>query len=190
MITLYLGLMGSGKTEHLLKDYLFCNYNKLLVSSSYTRNNGFVSSRCGLKYPCDLQLHSNQSIYIEKAIKEKGYEYIFIDEFQFFDIDILDLIDKYIHLNWYLSGLERDVYKNNFGYINYIRRKYLCNINYYDMNCQNCNKRKAEEMTRTVNNDNVILVGDKEYLSVCDECYEVINEKITKANKSIKQIKK
>lgn len=181
MIYIYNGLMGSGKTDNLLKEYFRIKYDKknkpLLVKSTIDRQERFVKSRSGLQALCDLSLNKNEIQVIYQYIDKYDYTHVFIDEVQFFDEDIKYLVQNYHRVSFYLSGLERDYKNNYFGYLHQIKNfSNVKKIYQFDITCQNCNYNIATSCFRKVKNENQILVGDKEYMSVCIDCYNYLNK--------------
>lgn len=180
MITIYSGLMGAGKTESLLKTYFLTKEDKrnkvLLVKNTIDRQKSYVQSRSGLKSLADLILKSNEIGVLDCMIKQRNITHCFIDECEFFDYDLVYLVQNNKRVHFYLSGLERNYLKKPFGYLSVIKN--LCeheNI-YFSMNCQECNEVEAKHCFRLVADEAEILVGDKEYRSVCDACYDLLNE--------------
>jgi thymidine kinase len=109
--------------------------------------------------------------------QDLGKSCVLIDEVQFFDYDIVYLVQNNRHVNFYLSGLETDFKKAPFGFLNLIKSQCKNNYIWHDMNCQNCGYMSAQWNYRKVKSDNVILVGDKEYLSVCSPCFDLLEGK-------------
>lgn len=181
MIYIYNGLMGSGKTDNLLKEYFKVKDDKknkpLLVKSTFDRQEKFVKSRSGLKALADLSLNKNEIQVIYQYIDKYYYTHVFIDEVQFFDEDIKYLVQNYNRVLFYLSGLEKDYKDNLFGYLYQIKTfPNVKKIYHFYITCQNCNYNVATNCFRIIKNDNQILVGDKEYMSVCKNCYEYLNK--------------
>lgn len=180
MITIFGGCMGSGKTENLIKTYNLTKEDKknnvLLVKNLIDRQKIYVQSRSGLKALANLVLKSNEVGVIDCTIREKNITHCFIDEVQFFDYDIVYLVQNNPRVHFCLSGIETDYQKKPFGFLGVIRK--LCKHDYIhlDMTCQNCNKFSAEWNYRIVKGQGVILVGDKEYKSVCSMCYDVLDK--------------
>lgn len=180
MITIFGGCMGSGKTENLIKTYNLTKEDKknnvLLVKSILDRQKTYVQSRNGLKALANLVLKSNEVGVIDCTIREKNITDCFIDEAQFFDYDLVYLVQNNTRVNFYLSGIETDYQKKPLGFLGVIRKLCKHEYIYFDITCQNCNKFSAEWNYRLVKGQGVILVGDKEYKSVCSMCYDVLDK--------------
>jgi thymidine kinase len=180
MIKILAGCMRSGKTDTLLKIYNITKDNKkhntLLVKSFFDRQKLYVKSRSGLKSLADLVLKPNEIGVIDSVIKEKKITDVFIDEVQFFDYDIVYLVQNNYHINFYLSGLEYDYKRRPFGFLNVIKQ--ICKHDYiwHDMPCENCQQFEAKHSFKTTDNEEIIDVGDLEYMSVCDYCYDLLLE--------------
>jgi thymidine kinase len=181
MIYIYSGLMSSGKTENLIKDYFKIKEDKknkvLLVKSNNDRTEKFVKSRSGLKALADLSLNNNEVSVIASYIDTYNYTHVFIDEVQMFDEDIKYLVQNYNRINFYLSGLERNRFKKRFGYLSIIKAfENVKKINEYEMFCQNCEIEIAQEVFGFINTKDEIVVGDSEYISVCNNCYDILEK--------------
>jgi len=185
LIILYLGLMGSGKTENLLNHYFQAKKDKknkvLLVKSMFDRTKKYVQSRNGNKAIADLSLKPNEVSVIFSYIDKYKYSHVFIDEVEMFDEDIKYLVQTYPSVQFHLSGLERNFLKKPFGYLSEIKkfdsvvREMTCL-----MLCQNCKSVVAVEMFRLVDSKEEILIGDKEYIAVCNSCYDNLELEKTK----------
>ena len=181
MITIYSGCMGSGKTESLIKKYNEIKQDKkrncLMVKNLLDRTKIYVQSRSGLKAIANLVLKHDEISVLYTEIQNKNITDVFIDEVQFFDYDIVYLVQNNRHVNFYLSGLETDFKKAPFGFLNVIRNQCKNEYIWHDMNCQNCGYISAQWNYRKVKSDSIILVGDNEYMSVCSPCYDLLEGK-------------
>ena len=182
MITIYTGCMFSSKTYNLLKTYELKKENSILIKPNLDNREGFnfeyVTSRNNLSYKADyiINVDSNNSneLSLLKSIDITKIKNVFIDEFQFFTIKILSVINylQKHNIDIYLSGLSKDSNNNNFGLINDIINIYknVQVINLY-AKCNECGSN-ASYTYRLTDTYTQICVGDKEYIPLCETHYK------------------
>ncbi len=176
------GPMGSGKTEELirrLKRAEIANKKvKVFFPAMDTRPAGAkIESRNGA--------HRN-AVKIYKAdeimsfVKEKD-QVIGIDELQFFDINIIDVIQQLIALNKKIigSGLDLDFKSEPFGCIPQIYC-YADKIDKQTAICMKCGSEYGNRTQRLINgepadkNSPLIMIGgDESYEARCIDCYQL-----------------
>lgn len=179
-LTIYTGPMKCGKTKHLIEKYnecknkgLSCIMFKPTMDTRFSKNQ--VVDRDGNVVDC------TNIKRIEELIRYSfTFNNLFIDEFQFLNGNIYDLL--YIldqNVNIYISGLNLTSNRTTFGLMD----KVMClanNINIYKANCDVCNKQNSAIYTYcTVNKKDEILIGDTQYISVCPHCYKDLCKKDT-----------
>lgn len=170
MLTLFTGVMGGGKTEALIN-----KYNKLIKRKKNcfivkpdidNRSKNFIESRVGLKVQADLLINIDYPDILLSKQKELNFDYLFIDEIQFFNESIyytlMDLSKK-VHI--YSAGLIYDYNQKYFGYTYKIKQ--LANkVKVFSPACDMC-EYEATHTKKLVMDSNQILIGDKEYSVRC-----------------------
>lgn len=116
ILKVYLGPMYSSKSSRMIDDIQESLNKKILVfkPSVDTRTNN-IYSRDEKEYPAIV---IEDILDIKKIVDlEKDIEHIFIDEYQFFKLDIIKLIREIISkgINVTISGLDTDFKKDKFG---------------------------------------------------------------------------
>ncbi len=180
-LTFYYGPMFSGKTLTLINKILELENTNILVfkpkSDIRTKE---IYSRANKSYKA-IEIEKSEDIlkYINSEI-----ENIFIDEIQFFDKNLINIIEKVLNLNIniFCSGLDRD-YKSEFFYNSKKILELTKNSLQHKGICYSCKKpstrtiRKIngeitikdspEILVEVFNNDNV------EYFPVCKDCHPI-----------------
>lgn len=179
-LTIYTGPMKCGKTKHLIEKYNECKKQGLTsimfkpcIDNRFSNNE--VIDRDGNKVKC-----TNIKRIDELIRYSFSFNNLFIDEFQFLNGNIYDLL--YIldqGVNIYVAGLNLTSDRATFGLMD----KAMClanNINIYKSNCDVCNKANSATYTYCkLNKKEEILIGDTQYLSVCPHCYNTLYKKDT-----------
>jgi thymidine kinase len=182
MITIYTGVMFSGKTEKLLETYQQLqkqNIKTLLVKPKI--DNRFstdeVVSRAGSKAKADLiidtQRKDNDLEYILYLCKIDDIKAVLFDESQFFPEELVyicqALAEKRIQV--YLSGLMYDCNQKIFGSLKRISLLGTwVKVQEFKIFCQKCQVNTAEVSYRVVSDDSQILVGSDQYEPRCKGC--------------------
>lgn len=180
MIKLHTGPMFSGKTYKLLKELRELeeegNSIVLLKPSIDTRGKReVVKSRVGLERPCWIINESeiDVDILINKCNK---YDVIGIDEVQFFSLDFIKVLTSVLNRKdkkIIISGLDMDRFAEPFGetipYIISVAEEVIK----YRAICNDCGKDKVAttEYMDTITNE-LICIGDTEYIALCNDCRE------------------
>ncbi len=181
-LTFYYGPMFSGKTLTLINKILELEDENILVlkPKSDTRTEQ-IYSRANKSYYAK-QIDNSKEIF---DLITKETENIFIDEVQFFDKNLSEVIEKLLDLeiNIFCSGLDKD-YKNDFFY----NSQKILNFDNVDARqqkgiCYKCQKPSTRTI-RKVNGEFVskdspkILVeifqdNKVEYFPVCENCHPI-----------------
>lgn len=122
MITIYSGVMFSGKTEKLilkfneLKDQgKKCLMIKPLIDKRFSSYE--VVSRSGYRTLADMVISPEDISYLFDTIKTKKVNAVFFDEAQFLGDDLIYLVEDLhkANVDVYLAGLTRDSNDKPFG---------------------------------------------------------------------------
>lgn len=179
-ITLITGVMGSGKTEKLIEIYKKRIKDKkecLVIKNKLDTRHKEISSRNGTTIPYDLIIEPENSLSIEYFVRTKGYfDSIFIDECQFYRDDLFDILDnmnRNKNLEIIVSGL---LYDSNHRFFEVTRKIKDIALNVIEnfIYCKSCGEAKATHIKKLIQNNDIILVGDDIYKSVCKSCYDSI----------------
>ena len=189
-LTLIYGPMFSGKTTKLIE-----LYNKALKSE----NN--VKEKClAINYALDERYGKNQiishdslnidclSIIDLNLINPDNLvnaNYIFINEAQFFKNikDWTHYVVKFLKKNVILCGLDLDYKRKNFGNFLELIDVFKDNCNTFKLAAKCCGldepgkcKNPAIYTHRIAKNDELILIGSKEYIPLCRYCFQKFNK--------------
>lgn len=176
------GPMSCGKTEELLrrlKRALIANKNVKVFSPTIdTRVLGdFIQSRNGT---CRQAIKINSSLEILDNVDEQD-EIVAIDELQFFDKNIINVIKKLMNQGKKVigTGLELDFKEEPFGHM----PELMCHADRIDKLTAICMKCGSEYGIRTqrlvdgepanVNSPLIMIGGDETYEARCRNCYEL-----------------
>jgi thymidine kinase len=173
-ITLICGPMFAGKTEKLISFSENIEGKKTIIKYSedkrYTEldelishNGKIIRSSKSINF-----IYSNvlQDIVIQNNI-------ILLDEGQFFN-DLYDFCLQHIEKQIFIAGLDFDFKQEYFKPISDIIP--ICEvIHKIKGRCMKCDKLESKHSIRTINNNELILIGTSMYIAVCDDC--LISEK-------------
>jgi len=178
-IQVYTGPMRCGKSQMLLEQYNRYKIGKrniiMFKPLMDTRTPQLVADRNGNSIKA-IEVQSIKDILDFIVTIDENIDAIFIDEFQFFTDDvqpILDIADSGIKV--YVSGLNLSADRKPFGSINNL----LCiatNIINLTAVCENCYKSDALYTHCKAERNNGILVGDEQYIPVCNACWNKLNK--------------
>lgn len=171
-ITIIYGPMFAGKTTTLIN---LINENKksnhLVIKHSldnrYSDNSEELITHDKIKTKATLYKN-----LLDISIDLTNITNIFIDEAQFFN-DLLEFckVQKTNGKHLFIAGLNKDINKNSFGYIDQLIRLGLVDKEYKLYAVCECGE-KAEHTIRKINNNTQILIGGSDlYKSVCNNCY-------------------
>ena len=182
-LELIYGCMFSGKTSKLIERYneLKDKYNCLAINyifdKRYTNENKIVShDKNEIDCICiqdinELRENIDYSNKLDKA------EFIFINEAQFFKdlrgwvLWAVIMLEK----NVILCGLDLDYKRESFGDImKLVINAY--NVHHMKGKCDRC-ANESLFTHRLVDNDSQVLIGSCEYIPVCENCWNLLNNK-------------
>ncbi len=176
MITLYTGVMFTGKTKALILKYneLRDQGKKCLMikpSIDQRFSNYEVVSRSGYRVLADMLISKDEVSCLLSAIKNKNPHSVFFDEAQFLEDDLMYLIDDLarVNIDVYLAGLTRDSDNKPFGclgrvsMLNGVINKRM-NVECSYTGCTN----EAKRSFCLIDKSESVLVGDTVYAPRCD----------------------
>lgn len=168
-ITVFAGPMKSGKTQQILNEYkrqlIAGKTVKMFKPSIDTRSEGVVLSRSGIDIPAT---EINKISDIEKY----DADVYCIDEFQFLkgNVETIErMADK--GKKFFISGLNLTAEKKPFGKM----ADLLCisdDVHMLSAICDNCKCENAVYTYFKGGKDAEIVIGDKQYMSLCRDCYD------------------
>lgn len=173
------GPMFAGKTEELLRRLNRFKYAKIpfLVFKPKldTRSKNELFSRSGLRIDSFEINNANEIIQIAKEYSDR--KVIAIDEAQFFDNELIDVMNKLSKEGYYiiLSGLDKDSRGEPFG----IMPKLLCiadSVNKLTAICTICGDQAnfTQRITKDDLDKDIILIGDSEsYEARCRKHFRI-----------------
>jgi thymidine kinase len=172
--------MCSGKSQEIIRIINLFKYadKKIIIikNKKDTRDKDEIISRNGQKVKGDVFLvdYSEEIINLVKSVAEENNTIVFIDEAQFFDNFLTEVVKR---LSWgmnikvIISGLDKDFRGNTFGPMGdllAIADKVL-KLNAI---CAECKKYYANFTFRKTKSTNQIEVGDSnEYEAKCNYCW-------------------
>ena len=176
-ITLIYGPMFSGKTTKLieiyenliLKDKAKCIAINYALDKRYGENK--IISHDGLNIDC-YSITNIEEFYNLKKQLILDADNIFINEAQFFEsIDKWVLyLNQVLKKNVILCGLDLDYKREKFGTMMNLL-PYAATIHKMTGHCAKC-VSPSQFSYRIVNNDSQILIGNSEYIPLCEKCYD------------------
>ncbi len=180
-INVYSGPMKCGKTQEILNEYkrqlISGKKVKMFKPKIDTRTLDCVASRNGIDIPA-ISIKKINDLYKYDA------DVYCIDEFQFLDGDvnvIQDMADS--GKKFFIAGLNLTAEKKPFGKM----ADLLCisdNINMLTAICDNCKNDNAVFTYFKGGKNTEIVIGDKQYMSLCRHCYEEFVKKDLSKNKN------
>jgi thymidine kinase len=178
-VTIYTGVMKSGKTHKLIEQYNKSKNSKKNILAIKPRiDNRFsdteIVSRSGLKITADLIIrHDNYSDLnlLYREIQPNFVDEVYISEFHFFPEEmyyfVLNTMD---YIKYYIEGLTYNSSNKYMGYLYKFKNTGLAEIIECTTLCEKCKSRTAEISYRLIDNKDEIFVGDKEYEPRCFSC--------------------
>lgn len=183
------GPMYSGKTSELLSFVEIFHLGK----KNYKAFKPFIDKR----YENDFIVSHNKTKVKAFSIKnseeilnhiEGNEEAVFIDEIQFIDENLKNVIQKLINkgIHVYCSGLDLS-FKNNHFYTTTLIMAYADEIIKKKSVCHSCGEYKGTITYKKYsdNEQEIDVGGFEKYISVCRDCYLELNE-IDKTKKLFK----
>lgn len=171
-LQLIIGPMFSGKTNEIINiidKYLLLDMNIVVVNHklNYRYNTNNIVTHNNRIYKDSIICDDLKDILDDELYKT--YDVIIIDEFQFYKNnykEVIDMVekDKKIVI---IASLDGDYLKQPIGDV-FKLIPYCDNLMRLSALCKRCKDgTKAHFTKRILNNNNQILVGDKEYEAVC-----------------------
>ena len=174
IIEVITGPMFAGKSEELIKRVKILGYANIpvlivkpAIDNRWSKEKIF--SRAGNSIKTASIKHLSE---ITKRFDKVNYKALAIDEVQFFDAEIIDLIINFANkgIRVIISGLDQDFEGKPFG----IMPKLLAIADLVDKQhavCNVCGRAATMTFRKNINRHDQILVGDKEYEPRCRECH-------------------
>lgn len=180
-LEIYTGPMKGGKTTALLNKYdeLSTHTTKRLkifkpiIDTRFSET--MVTSRDGKQLLC-----TNINSIADIQLFKDEYDIFFIDEFQFLEGDINQLLKLFFDENkdFYISGLNLTAERKPFGLMDKLF-PYATDIYLLKGNCDICgDENKGIYTYYDGNKQGDILVGEDNYKCVCYKCYETLNRRM------------
>jgi len=176
MITLYTGVMFTGKTKALILKYNeLRDQNKkcLMIKPSIDQrfSSYEVTSRAGYRVLADMVVSIDEISCLLPAIKNKKADAVFFDEAQFLGEDLFYLVQDLndAKIDVYLAGLTRDSEDKSFGCLNRISALNGVINKQLKVSCsyKECTK-EAKRSFCLIDKHDSVLVGDSIYAPRCD----------------------
>lgn len=170
------GPMYAGKSRQLInmyKKFESEGANQIAFRPSFDTRTKTIESRAGGKIP---SVSVNNSEEFKEAAKSK--DIIFIDEFQFFDEELIKTIIKYQKkgTNFVISGLDKDFLKENFYSYNELKKYSTSEIKMTAI-CHTCSraaKYSRKETNEKKDYSRIELDNggvSTQYFSSCEICH-------------------
>ena len=174
------GPMYAGKSRRLINIYnelVEDNLKAIAIAPAADNRTKEIASRSGISIPT-IKVKSIKDI--EKEIKD--YDYIFIDEFHFFNEELISVVKKLLKKKktLVLSGLDKDFKGINFEAYDQLKEIADQEIMMTAV-CFTCGRtakysRKDESRADGSKRIEVDDLGDTKYFSACDKCHPYINK--------------
>jgi thymidine kinase len=172
--TLFTGCMFASKTTHLIREVQSRQVDlsqqlivKHVADDRYHRLS-FIESHDRVQLPCITIAHARDLLLKVHA----DISLVAIDEIQFFDRDIVDVIShlKEQQIDIIAAGLNMDYKGNPFGYIHEIIQLSDRTI-YLNARCEQCGSA-ATHTYRLIEHGEIVLAGHKGiYEPRCETCF-------------------
>ena len=175
-----IGPMFSGKTTELMR--IYNKYNSCDIKCCVI--NHISDDRYDKEKMCNhngIALPSfNYKILSESLHLVSNYDIFLINEGQFFD-DLYDIVNILVNMHKkrvYVCGLDGDYKRRKFGSILDIVP--LCDeVTKLKAICKRCKKNPAIFTHRLSNEQEQTVIGSDNYVSLCRNCYNMINMSTT-----------
>ena len=175
-LTLFTGVMKSGKTKALIEEFnKLKSPDSLVIKHSIDKrfSNEYIQSRNGEKIKADLILDNNYLNvgFLSNRIKSDYIKNVFISEFNLFSEDYYYFIaNNYKYINFFVEGLVYDYQNKFFGYMYKLMELENVKVKEFFTFCEACEVNTAVISCRLVDSKEKILIGDKEYQPRCLDC--------------------
>lgn len=185
IIITIVGPMFSGKTTELLRlmdRELIAKRNCILfkpqIDNRYSKEDVLNHNGIGRK----AIIASNSHNILDKTLelnKQKAIENVFIDEIQFFDSEIIEIVNKIADLgiDVYTCGLNQtfkgDPFpfkdgKKDIGYLMAISDQIIS----LDAVCNVCGKKATKTYRTGTDTETVVVGGQEKYQARCKDCFK------------------
>lgn len=173
-INVYSGPMKCGKTQQILNEYkrqlIAGKKVKMFKPTIDTRaGRDVVESRNGIDIPAT-------SIYKISDLEKYDADVYCIDEFQFLKGNVKTIEEMASEgKKFFIAGLNLTAEKKPFGKM----ADLLCiadNVNMLTAICDNCKNENAVLTYYKGGKDTDIVIGDRQYLALCRNCYELLTK--------------
>ncbi len=175
MITIYTGIMFTGKTKALILKYnelrdknISCLMIKPAIDKRFSTHE--VVSRSGHRALADMVISDNEISCLLPAIKAKNAKAVFFDEVQFLSNDFIYLVQDLVHakIDVYLSGLTKDSNDKPFGCLGQIANLSGVSKKTFEVECAYPECDEVANLSYClVDKTDKILIGDKGYEPRC-----------------------
>ncbi|MEN9511911.1 MAG: thymidine kinase [Bacteroidota bacterium] len=172
--TLIYGCMFAGKSTRLIEIYQDYQYDpsqkivvKPLLDNRYNARG--VSTHSGLSIPAQRVIKPEEI----SGLTTEMTKAVFIDEIQFFNVEILSTVNYLLSLGIevYGAGLDRDYLGRDFGHMPALKALARHRIQVF-ARCFQCGA-KADRTYRVIDSEDLILVGHSNvYEARCQSCWE------------------
>lgn len=175
-LTLVCGPMYAGKTSHLIKTFEKHKANAIVIN--YCDDNRYsktmLSNHDQLMIPCiKLRNLAELEHMLEVVLFKDTIKTIFIDEGQFYS-DLVPQVLKFLEVwnkNVYVYGLDSDFRRQHFGSLLDLV-PHADSIEKLKANCSKClAKNCAMYSHRLSSEENIVVIGNSNYESLCRKCY-------------------
>lgn len=175
-LTLVCGPMYAGKTSHLIAKYEIHKAHAIVINfcddNRYSET--MLSTHDKLMIPC---IKVRNLIDIENTLEillfKDVIKTIFIDEGQFYS-DLVPQVLKFLelwHKDVFVYGLDSDFRRNKFGSLLDLM-PHADHVEKLRANCSKCfSKNSAMYSYRLSSEENVVVIGNSNYISLCRKCY-------------------
>jgi thymidine kinase len=176
-LTLVCGPMYAGKTSHLIANYEKHKDHAIVINfcddNRYSKT--MLSSHDQLMIPCIKvrNLAEVEANVLEVVLFKDAIKTIFIDEGQFYS-DLVPQVLKFLEV-WnkdvFVYGLDSDFRRQRFGSLLELV-PHADHVEKLKANCSRCfAKNCAMYSHRLTNEENIVLIGNSNYESLCRKCY-------------------
>ena len=175
-LTLICGPMYAGKTSHLISTYKKHKAHAIVINFSDDNrySETMLSTHDKLMIPC-IKVRNLVDIenMLEILLFKDVIKTIFIDEAQFYN-DLVPQVLKFLEV-WnkdvFVYGLDSDFRRQKFGSLLDLV-PHADHVEKLRANCSKCfSKNIAMYSHRLSNEENVVLIGNSNYESLCRKCY-------------------
>lgn len=178
-VTVFTGPMRCGKTTRLIEEFNKHKYsNKRVLMFKPSIDDRFNKEKVVSRDDMSIESYNINALSDLLLFQDKA-DIFFIDEFQFLNGDINDLLYLIdLGKQFYISGLNMTAERKPFGLMGNL----LCiadNIIICKAICENCYEYDAIFTFCKVSKNNDILVGDDVYMPVCSHCYNKLRNQET-----------